>query len=382
MSRDERRRSHRRRAPTPSPARDGRPADRMEELLTRWTEASANVQLHNSEVLDRISQLCVSATATRSTQPRPSKYVKLLPFDGKRSWPVFLAQFKNAAASNEWDEVEQGRRLLGALQGPAADLVQTLPEAEYSDFAKLSARLSEHYNPTRRATVASAELDRRIQRSGESFSDFAADVLRLTRLAYPTWPEDAVQTTACKCFLAGLSDTEVRRTVLIQAPATLPDAIAAAAHVEAVDQLLPAAKKARVCTVTAARPTASTSAGALSGEEADCVAETRRVGGLHDSNDGTKKMEALLCETRAIADRFKAQGETRPSHCYSCGGNGHFARSCPRPGGYNHRDRQSGDSYRRDDRRDGRRGDRRRSTDRRDSGNNKPKSADQSAGNA
>ena len=125
------------RSPTPNPA--DAVARRMEDVLTRWAEASTNLQEQNSDVLRRVSDVCLAAR----NAPGRDRFVKLQSFDGTSLWSVFLAQFQSAAQSSGWDDAVQGRRLLSALKGPAADLVQTLPPAEYSNFASLSARLQE-----------------------------------------------------------------------------------------------------------------------------------------------------------------------------------------------------------------------------------------------
>ncbi|XP_039301448.1 uncharacterized protein LOC120356563 [Nilaparvata lugens] len=65
----------------------------------------------------------------------PSRLVKPPKFDGSSPWAVFHRQFKTAAQYNQWEEDEKNAQLVTALQGPAADILQTVPmEATYREI--------------------------------------------------------------------------------------------------------------------------------------------------------------------------------------------------------------------------------------------------------
>lgn len=174
-------------------------------------------------------------------------------FDGSTSWPVFRAQFESA--THDWQPDARGRRLLQALKGRAANLVQSLPPAHFTDYDRLRDHLQAHFDPVQRRTLASAELDRREQRSGEAVVDFGGDILRLTREAYPSLQEEAIQAIATKRFLDGFADVDSCRTVRLSSPATLNEAITAAVTVEAAYQACPPAhKRPRIGQVSADAP--------------------------------------------------------------------------------------------------------------------------------
>lgn len=342
---------------------------RIEDVLNRWAEASTELQVHNSGLIQRVSDLCLNARAPGQ------RFVPVPSFDGSRSWAVFIAQFQSAAISNGWDEAEQGRRLLGALQGPAADLVQTLPPADYLNYERLRTRLELHYNSAQRSTVAEAELDHRKQRADESLAAYGADVMRLTRVAYPTWAEDALQTSARKSYVNGIADPDVRKAVRMSAPSTLNEAIAAALHADSVERMEPPnAKRARVAEVKCASPEPSTS----SAEPTAIEADTRRVRGP-PGNSHDNKMESLISELRRLADSLSGPGESKSRRdmstvkCYKCHEYGHYQSQCTRRGRDN-----KGVSHRRHDGRDNRRDGRDRHDDNK---GRRGKSAERGAGN-
>lgn len=208
----------------------------IEDIFHRWSEASTTIQEQTTDVL---RQLVVQS---RTPAPRPAP-VPDPRFDGSVPWAVFDAQFQDAAAELSWTDAEKGRRLLRALHGPAAALLQTLPPASYTNYGLLHARLKERYAPADRARVAEASFEHRRQKPGETIRDYADAVLALVREAYPTWAEDPLQTTARRAFISGLADPDVRRDIRKRDPATFAETVSATLRLEAVDQAeQPAAK--------------------------------------------------------------------------------------------------------------------------------------------
>lgn len=334
------------------------------DVLERWAEVTTALQEQNSEALQRLA-----AMQTRPAGPRGEDVPK---FDGTVAWGVFDAQFQSAARSFSWSYAEKGARLLRALHGPAANIIQTMPAESFLDYDLLHARLRGHYEHADRASVAEAELDRRRQRPGESLRDYGNDVLRVAREAYPTWAEAAVQTTARRAFIAGLADADLRRAIRLRQPATFSEALTFAMHIDTVDQMEPGAKRPRVCQVCPAESSAlQDEAGATSAEEQARVAAVRAP--QPSTSDGRRDQD-LLGELRAIlqgrrqpdtGDRRAASPRRRSPagrmdnvKCYECNRYaGHYARNCPqRKDGASARRRNHRDGDRRhdgDDRRDG-----------------------------
>lgn len=211
----------------------------LNEVLGRWAAHSATLQERQARITDQLADTHLAEFRLAEARRRRDDAPPVPKFDGTRSWVVFDAQFKAAADDRGWSPEVRGRHLLNALQGAAADVVQTLPPAVFGDYERLRARLSEHYAEERSGAVAQAELRRRTQRPNESLRAYANDLRRLTRMAYPTWPDDAFQTKVCEAFLDGLADADLRRNVRLQNPGNVNSALTAALHIEAVDTLEP-----------------------------------------------------------------------------------------------------------------------------------------------
>ncbi len=325
-----------------------RSPDGTRDILGRWAQATAALQAQNHDLLQQMSELLV--------QQRTARYVQVPKYDGSRSWCVFEAQFQSVAVENGWSVEEQGHRLLGALEGLAADAVQTLPRNEYLNYASLSDCLRQHFDWARGTAVAELQFEHRTQQPEESLHEFATALLCLARAAYPTWPDHIIQTVTKRLFLGGIRDTAVRRAVHLQQPKDLNDAVAVAVHVEMVNNLDPV-RAAQVF------PTEAAAVQIWDGRGVD-VRRVAPADGPEHLRDDERSWSASLSVRTSTADpgspcsssstlrhaastcswRSRARSRSprrdrcdaaRRGACFFCGETGHLRRSCP------HEDRPS-----------------------------------------
>ena len=358
--------------PPPPPRRDSAAAASAEPPLTatlsRWVAASATLQ---ETIAERLSTQQIPASPYLAGKVKPPT------FDGSRAWQVFEAQFDTAATANNWSETEKGQRLLTALKGAAANVIQSLPRAEFTNYESVRRRLASHYGAEQRGLLAHTKFTSRRQKEGESLTDFASDIEQLARLAFPTWPEEVLQVRAQEGFLAGIADPELRRTVrlTVRQAATMEDTLATAVHIESVNQVEPPTKRARVAqaSVAACNNAAVASASrARSRSRSASPLPARRVTSQSQPAPAKDVMEAIEALRKALLGQVEpAEHSSRArspkrkvpadAQCFYCKGYGHFRNQCPKL----HRDDrardrryQSGDRTRRsghDDRRHGQR---------------------------
>lgn len=172
-----------------------------------------------------------------------------------------------------------------------------------------------------------------MQRADESVRDFGTDVMRLTRIAYPTWPEVAIQTTARRTFVAGLQSAEMRRQLRLHPTESFSETLQAALHVEAVDAQEPPSKRARVHVNQIAPQVA---AEAVPQEDAgqNATVETRRVAAQPSTSGASstdQRLQELVAElsklVKSLAPRDRAGPRLRS--CFECGSTDHLVRECP-----------------------------------------------------
>ncbi|ESN99478.1 hypothetical protein HELRODRAFT_184400 [Helobdella robusta] len=85
--------------------------------------------------------------------------LKVPAFDGEMSWNVYKTQFEATATSNCWNGKERATALILALQGSAAEVLQTIPAENHFNYEVL------HRDETALDTIIKALRDSELKQS-------------------------------------------------------------------------------------------------------------------------------------------------------------------------------------------------------------------------
>lgn len=145
-------------------------------------------------------------------------------YDGSFPWQEYQVHLESVSFVNAWSEDMMAARLVPKLRGPALQFISALGSNTRTNYRQLLYLLQNRFGTQRNVQTAHSELRRRTQRTGESLDTYAREVVRLTRLAYPDWPDQITDRLALEQFLDGIADGEVQLTVRMRAPKTTSEA--------------------------------------------------------------------------------------------------------------------------------------------------------------
>ncbi|XP_067629425.1 pharyngeal muscle protein 2-like [Eurosta solidaginis] len=184
------------------------------QLFVKLEEQDANIlQLEDKidaeiEALKgRMEQLQLNRPAVSASNPK----LKTPSFDGSVPFQVFKLQFEKTAAVNNWNAEDKVAALFVALKGPAAEILQTIPEGERNNYEALMAAVERRYGSEHRKQIFQIELQNRYQKANETLQEFASDVERLAHLANADAPVEYTERVKIQSFTNGIRDVETKR---------------------------------------------------------------------------------------------------------------------------------------------------------------------------
>ena len=161
----------------------------------------------------------------RSMDTGPSVKINLPHYDGRTKWQTFIRQFESVTW--QWNEERKLQHLLASLRGDAADFVFDLERHILNDYRYLVAELENRFiTRESRETHVRQFYGRKFKR-GETIREFASDLKRLIRKAYPTGiNQDVREDMLLKQFFDGLEDEDLNYYVqYLKSPDTLDLAV-------------------------------------------------------------------------------------------------------------------------------------------------------------
>ena len=248
--------------------------------------------------------------------------------DFERGW----IRFELIAAAKDWNNAKRLAIIPTLLHGKLIDFYTELEDATKADLAALKAALQEKAGFKTDPLVALRKFNLRDQQPNERVNDYASDLKRLFKQAYPE--EETNSAVLLQRFLTGLQPPVARQMLLRKKPANLKDAIEDAKAVEY----------------------------ALAFEDVEAGLSSEPINLFHKKGNRqqeqqvqdkylqlcqtvetlTKQVESLETSLRKVqedpplrsrfpqASRYGHRGRQRGrGTCHCCGQYGHFYRQCP-----------------------------------------------------
>lgn len=191
----------------------------LEQLQERMQRTSIQLSpSNNREITASVSNRVASQTSVRE-----ESHYKLKPdiYDGSAPLREFFSQFNLIARANRWDEGMKSAVLVSCLRGKARAVLESLQDLENIEFADLKEKLELRFGENLSSQNYYCQFTNRKQKFGESLAFFAADLERLSQMAYPECPHSVRDKIACAQFVSALSDNFVKRTLQLEGVTSL-----------------------------------------------------------------------------------------------------------------------------------------------------------------
>ncbi|XP_067637019.1 pharyngeal muscle protein 2-like, partial [Eurosta solidaginis] len=127
---------------------------KLEEQDAKILQLEDKIDAEIEALKGRMDQLQLNRPAVSASNPK----VKTPSFDGSVPFQVFKLQFEKTTAVNQWNAEDKVAALFVALKGPAAEILQTIPEYERNHYETLMSALERRYGSEHRKQIFQIEL--------------------------------------------------------------------------------------------------------------------------------------------------------------------------------------------------------------------------------
>jgi len=150
------------------------------------------------------------------------RWIKPEKFNGNGSFEIFLVQFENCAAINEWDIADKAAHLRWSLTGSAAQLWWG---SERLSYEQLLDKLKHRFSGKGMEEKFQTELRCRRRNRSESLRQLAHDIRRLMTLDNPGEQSSLSEHIARDVFLSALGDPDFELKIREREPTDLDEAL-------------------------------------------------------------------------------------------------------------------------------------------------------------
>ncbi|XP_067616141.1 uncharacterized protein [Eurosta solidaginis] len=183
------------------------PFAKLEEQDAKILQLVDKIDAEVEALKGLMKQLQLNRAAVPASNPK----VKTPSFDGSVPFEVFKLQFEKTSAFNNWNAEDKVAALFVALKGPAAEILQTIPEYERNNYETLMSALERRYGSEHKKQIYQIDLQNRYQKANETLQEFASDVERLAHLANADAPVEYTESVKIQSFINGIRDAETKR---------------------------------------------------------------------------------------------------------------------------------------------------------------------------
>ncbi|XP_049304021.1 uncharacterized protein LOC125776325 [Bactrocera dorsalis] len=258
---------------------------KLEDELSTLKNDEENLKSEVLHLSNRMRELQLHGPAPSTNNPR----LKAPTFDGSIPFKIFKLQFEKTALANNWNAADKVASLFVSLKGPAAEILQTIPDCERDNYEALMSAIERRYGSEHRKQIYQIELQNRGQKMNESLQKFATEIERLAHLANADAPVDYIERVKIQCFINGIRDVDTKRATYALPKRTFAETVSHALTQETASLLSKPAHK------------------------------VQRV-----EMEQPALMEEILKTLKTIA----APRVNTTGRCFNCGKAGHFARNC------------------------------------------------------
>lgn len=154
-------------------------------------------------------------------------------YSGKTGWREYLIHFEMVSEFNKWNDRTKAFELALSLRDDAQVTLSDLKPEERKNFKSIVAALTSRFEPEDQSELYRSELKNRFRKKDEPLTEFAQDIKRLVRLAYPNTDVDVRSTLARNAFEDSLGDPDMEWAVHQGKPLTIESAVKLALEFEA-----------------------------------------------------------------------------------------------------------------------------------------------------